>query len=281
MKSNAIARIVIFSMVIVVLLCALVFGLGVRCLSFNVRLPRPLEEGTLASQGSVPAGEINTIDIQWVSGSIDVVPGDTDEIRFQEDGGIQEKYKMVWSTDGTTLRIRFCQEQEAVSVFHSPPAKHLTVTVPREWEGKRLSIDSVSAHITVEALKAEKVTLNNVSGVCDFTDCSIGALRCETVSGDLRYSGSLEALDCDAVSAQCRAALSNTPREISMEGVSGNLELTLPQDTGFTASLDSLSGKITCQFPATVNGNTYTYGDGRCQITASGISGSILLNPTP
>ena len=60
--------------------------------------------------------------------------------------------------------------------------------------------------------------------------------------------------------------------------VSGDLDLTLPENSGFTLSLDALSGNFRSTFPTTAQGNTYVCGDGSCRITVSALSGDVTIN---
>lgn len=286
MKSSAITRIVLCSIAIVLLTAILVGGIGVgiafqkgafnSSLNFTFDLPG----GKVESSGAVSAADVKNLEINWVAGSITIQPGDVSDIQFSEGDGISGRDKMVWALQGDTLCIQFCKARAfSFSFFNfgkTSVPKHLVITVPQDWLCVKLNINSASARLNVTALSAGSANLKNVSGVCAFNQCDIGSLTCETVSGDIRYNGTLSSLECDSVSAICEAELSNTPDSIRMNGVSGDLRLTLPEDTGFVASLDSLSGKITCDFPAVIDGD-YLYGDQHCRITVDGVSGNVII----
>lgn len=279
MKSNAVVRIVLLSLTILLLLAILVAGLGIGTFLSEHSSGFSFREidGQTASSGSVPASEIRNIKIEWVSGSITLQPGDTQDIAFQESGSFKKGDEMVWKQSGDTLILQFCQPKWNFFGFHSNASKDLTVTVPKDWLCRDLHVSSVSADIAVNDLTADRIDLENVSGASDLSNCSVNALDLETVSGRIWYNGTFTTLDCEAVSANCQISLDNTPERVTMDSVSGSLTLTLPEDTGFTASLDSLSGKISSDFPATINGDAYHYGDGRCTIRANGVSGDINI----
>ena len=238
----------------------------------------PQEGAVSSSSGVVPASQVKDIRIQWVSGSITVVPGDVTDIRFSETGSFSEKDRMVWKQSGASLVIQFCKGNISLIGNNISVSKDLTVTVPRDWICRDMEIDSVSAQIQVSELRATEVELVNVSGSCLFTQCSVDDFSMETVSGKVRYEGTLRELDMDTVSANCTAVLFETPEKVDMDAVSGDLELILPEDAGFTLDLDSVSGDFTSEFATTASKERHTCGDGSCKISADSVSGNIYIN---
>ena len=79
----------------------------------------------------------------------------------------------------------------------------------------------------------------------------------------------------DSVSADCVLNLSNVPTSVDMDGVYGNLEISLPENAGFSARLQSASGKLSTDFEGTRNGKSFVSGDGACKVTVSGVSGNV------
>lgn len=292
MKGSAITRIVLFSIAILLLIGLLLTGLFAgKILSipflggvFNrVTSDHTSQGGASASSGAVRADAVRNLQIDWVSGSITIQPGDTDAITFSEPEDLPEDQKMVWKQSGDTLRIQFCQSSKDWSFgfsFNSdvPYSKDLVVTVPADWICNKLDIHSVSASLDVTGITAQKIDLENVSGECGFRACSAQEADLDTVSGGLSFEGSLQELDFSSVSADCTAVLSNVPKEVELDGVSGSLNLTLPEDAGFTAKLSSASGEISTDFPTTVSKGKYLCGDGSCQINADTVSGDVWIH---
>ena len=99
----------------------------------------------------------------------------------------------------------------------------------------------------------------------------------DTASGDIRYTGTIESVSCSAASADLNLVLANTPKTIAMDCASGNMNITLPSDTGFVIRMDSLSGRYYSEFPATLSGSDYIYGNGRCEIEMDSLSGDIKI----
>ena len=281
MKAGAIVRIVLFAILTVCLIAALVIGLTAHSFMVRIQSSGGNPEDYRQSGGQVDAAGVTELQIQWVSGSVTLIPGDTDQIRFEETGIIPAGNEMVWKLSGSTLILQY-RANDWTGWFRgfgfTDTSKDLTVTVPRDWICQELRVDAVSADLSVTGLELGDVTVSNVSGDNDFLDCDCREFTLNTTSGDVRFSGSLETLDVESVSASCTADLTAAPREISMECVSGRLELTLPEDCGFTADLDSVSGRVFSDFGTTSSGDTHIYGDGACRIEVDSISGDILIH---
>lgn len=260
MKGNAITRIVLYSILLLVLIGILLAGLGIGLFVRGLEyIPWPsfdgISGGTVSDSGSVDADLIREIEVNWVGGSIIIEPGDTDTITFSETSHGSGSRQMVWKQSGGKLRIQFSNQRWSFDV-RADYSKDLVITVPRDWAGEQLNINCVSADATVRGIQFSSV---------DF----------ETVSGDLRYTGVCAKLDCESVSGNCIAVLTAAPREVSLDSVSGNLDITLPDGTGYSATIDSLSGRLSSDFLSAYG--DHTYGDGRCRIDADTLSGDVVI----
>ena len=287
MKRNAIIRIVLLSITIVVLLAVLLAGI------FAGRLRRYFRSGTEVSYlpvasdaeftvGSVSAEEISQIEIEWVSGTITIQPDEVQNvIRFSENTVYDEKYRMCYKTDGNKLIIQFCEDCNWDSAFgitiNSNISKDLVIYVPADWICDSLEIDAASATLQVQDLTIREVEIDTASGACDFENCNVGTLDIDTASGDVVFAGILDVLECDSASAAISASLTNIPTKIDVDTMSGDLDITLPENAGFTATIDAMSSDFTSDFPTTtVNGN-YVCGDGACRIRISAMSGDVTI----
>lgn len=285
MKANAIVRIVLFSIAILLLSAILVSGLLVRQFAVNTDWNRvtelfeefiPSNDGTVASVGEISASDVKNIEINWTSGSVTVLKDNVQNITFSENSGLNENEKLVWKLKGDTLVIDSSQFRVIIGITRS---KDLVVTVPMNWDCKDLEINCVSADTTLQSFTATDVTISAVSGKCDFTgSCAVDKLTVETVDGDITYSGTLNDLECEGVSADFRGTFTAVPHSIDLSTVDGNIDLILPADAGFTAELDTISGKFTSDFDTVVSGSRYSCGNGACSIEIDGVSGNITIN---
>ena len=299
MKNNAILRIVLFCILLVVLVAILAVVLtgwmgarnygqmyGMTVVQEPVEnVPGEVSAAPNPDTGEIPvpvealntaevsAAGVSEIKIEWVAGTVKVQPGDVESIRFSETEGDRP---MAYFMDGDELVIRF-MEGKWTDIVGSPlrTKKDLTVTVPRDWSGKELSIEAVEADVQVVDLVLEELDFDGVSGRFAAENCQVRELDMDTVSGNVSYSGSLQELDVDSVSADCVLNLSNVPAAVEMDGVSGNLEITLPENAGFSVRLQSAGGKLTTDFEGTRSGKSFVSGDGACRITLSGVSGNV------
>ena len=59
--------------------------------------------------------------------------------------------------------------------------------------------------------------------------------------------------------------------------MSGDLELILPPDAGFTCTMDTISGDFESDFEFKSHNDTYICGDGDCMVEISGMSGAVSI----
>lgn len=273
MKGKAIARIVLFSMIALVLLCVLLAGLGLSSFAKPVSSQIVSVQST-GSEYEFALEEVSGLAISWASGDIDIQPADQDTVTVSEErsGGSS----MVVRHRGSTLEIESGENKWSLGGGKSTQ-KDLSVRVPRDWLCQSLEISAAAAGIWVDGLPITNVVLNTASGDCAFTDCTVEKMQVNAVSGDLDYSGVLKKLELKGASADCNLWLSDAPAAIEMNTASGDLNLTLPDNCGFTLDRSSLSGAFQSDFATTTENDKIVCGDGACQITFSSLSGNVNI----
>ena len=287
MKRNAIARIILWAVTLVVLiglLCAAMLWfqpLGrYEVPNHSASEVTPTPEKLTDSAGSRTASEfprdIQEIEIDWLSGNIRLLPANVDRIQVSETPVADAKYAIVCKQEGQTLKVEYCQHT-ALRNLNGALSKDLTIVVPNDWEGRALKVDAASAKLFVQDLTIREVEIDNASGAIQFNNCTVEELDIDTASGDIRFTGSLNKLDCDSASASVYAELDNVPTEIDMDTASGAVELILPRDAGFSLKSDSLSGSFDSDFPFTVKNGRYVSGNGACKIDMSSMSGGVTI----
>lgn len=295
MRTNAIIRIVLFSIAIFLLLGILGLGLGVTAFmadftgegtgkntltgaSESIRIPDSGDAETYTC--TADPGVIRELEIEWAAGTITIRPSaDADTILVSETQLSQEKYQMVCKQSGDALSIQFCRDS-----IHFPSlgitadiSKDLLILVPEGWVCRSLEIDAASANVELQDLQIEELDFDGASGTCDMDNCTVGTMDLDAASGDVRFCGSLDTLDFDGASASCTLVLTNCPRHIDLDGMSGDLDLTLPEGCGFTVEMNAMSSEFSSEFDTkTVNG-CHAYGDGSCRISIDAMSGDVIL----
>lgn len=293
MKRNAVIRIIAWTISLVILVGLLVAGMGWKYRrSGSLRgfsLIDPPETLGNASAGNAELAdsadvylfrpsEVMDIKVDWLSGSIRICPSDDVQgIMVRESEVSDSRYKMVCSQEGSTLKIGYCETSLRNILGKNPLKKDVTITVPSDFFLKELEIDAASAELTVRDLSIREVSVDTASGESKFENCKVDELDVDTASGGVYFEGSLNKLDFDSASADVEAVLSNVPYEIDLDTASGSLTLFLPEDAGFTAKLDTLSGDFDSTLDFTVKNGKYVRGNGACNIDVSSMSGGVTI----
>lgn len=276
MKNNAIMRIVIYSLLILVLLVLLfTVILGQNWFRFD----RRHDSASLTQMGGEPtpwpAGDVHGIEIEWAMGDIVIRTGDTDEILVREEKA-EDADPMVVGTKNGKLVITFWRKQSFGFGFNtSMPRKDLYITVPEGWTARELDFDIAKGDLILENLKVDQVDFDGADVDFNIQNCALGSLDVDTADGSVQFTGTLEELDMDGASTDFTGSFDNVPRLLKMDGMSGSMDITLPKDAGFTAVLDGMSCRFTSDLATSHVGGAYTYGDGRCRIDADGMSMSV------
>lgn len=286
MKTNAIVRIVLFSLAIVILLGILIAGLGIKFFMFDRNVittsesQLPIASDGMTTQTVADSSTICNIDVDWVAGTITLMPDEnTATIIISETHTDNAKHRMVVEQSGNTLKIQYCEESIRFPSFGMDInfSKDLTILVPATWTCDELSIDAAASDVTINDLTINDVDFDGASGKLVFSNCNVWKLDVDTASGDVEFDGTLENLDFDAVSASFHGTIHNCPSKLEMDSLSGRLDLFLPSDCGFTLHKDSLSGSFSSDFEIIIQGDARIHGDGSCKIDLSGLSGNVNI----
>lgn len=231
----------------------------------------------------VPVGQISKLDIEWAAGDVTIRRGNTgSSIRVKEDRPDNAKPMVCEVKEGKKLNIQFQKSAGfninfGINFGSGVSSKDLTVTVPMDFDLRDLEIDMASGTVEVQGLTIDEIELDCADVECILEDCTVRSLDVDTASGDITFTGSLDEAELDSASSDFVGVFTNTPRSIDMDGMSGALDITLPEDGGFSAKIDGMSCTFHSDFPtSTVNG-AYTYGSGACRITVDGMSSDVTI----
>ena len=252
MRTNAIIRIVIYSLVILALVSLLLSGLGIGMFAFD--------SGTVLTTGtgSVDAAGIRSLEIEWVSGSVTVRTGDTDSITFSESGNFKDSQAMVFEDQNGTLRLSYAKSVFGFR-FGSLPSKDLVITVPEDWDCRTMEFDGAALEISIEGISVRELDLDGAAA-------------------QVYINGAVEMLNCDGAACEITWNCTERPREIDLDGADCRLELTLPKDCGFLVRMDGLSCDFDSDLDYTGDKGEYGYGDHYCRVDADGISCKVVIH---
>ena len=307
MKYFATIRIIIWTIVAVV--CFSVFWVGLSGQSERFSFP-DLSFGSwkvygfgdsgnyIAGGGNVAARDIQSVEINWIAGRVDIVSYDGDVIQFNEEGysGDDEKYAMRYLVKNGKLFIRFCAPQRGNRRFLQRYQKTLTVNLPRDLALRDFQLNAVSADIHMESVRADDLDISSVSGFIDIkeinvdnlvlknvsghintVDISASTLRANTVSGRIDVMANVENAKFNTVSGSVKLYAGDNVRNINVNTISGGIILGFPENDGFTAQYSSVSGRFDCEFPIEMSGKRATYANGNRDISLNTVSGGMRI----
>ncbi|MEI7884132.1 MAG: DUF4097 family beta strand repeat-containing protein [Clostridia bacterium] len=313
MKISAIIRIILGSLIALCLISILVLGLsGGNIFGFikNVNFPTNIGLASYSYQNSeaysiggshIAAEEINDINVNWVSGDIKIIAYDGDEIVLSEtsEKALSESEKLRYLVQDNKLTIQFSAPSRGLSMFfNSIPDKTLELKIPLQLASNMniLNVDSVSAQLDMQNISAEKLDLHTVSGdiilantICtaltiesvsgkiSFNGLTATTVRAENVSGDAELIGNFNELDYQSVSGRVTIATDQAPKKYRIETVSGAIELAIPENDGFIAAYDTVSGSFSCDFPTTSKKEQTVYKNGQSRLDLETVSGNISI----
>lgn len=246
----------------------------------NVRTKPSEDYPSQANTVKTDAAQIREMEIEWVSGSIVIQPADTDEIAFWEEDIHGSGKPMQWKIRDNKIAIQFSENMKislGTGLNWNDINKNLIIEVPADWQCDSLEVDTAAASLTVSGLTVREMEFAGASGTCVFDNCTVEKLDLDTASGDVLFKGSLAQMECDAASADILLELSNVPRSLDLDTASGDLDVVLPADAGFTVSMDTMSGDFESDFDTTIRNGNYVAGNGRCRIDVDAMSGDVSV----
>ena len=243
---------------------------------------------------------ITAIDLDWDSGSVQIIPYEGSTVKLEETGATNEKTAMRTRVVNGKLIVQF--RCSGALFFETRPRKTLTVYVPQilltqiknikaetasattSLKGLSLSmldIDTASGHIVVDNVSADKVEIDTASGDVVLSGSfggveidaasadvslygSVAAFGAELSSGDIYIEGVAEKIAVDTSSGDITVMATAAPSLVEIETASGDVAMYLPADVSFEAYHDGASGdmRITSAGQTeTIKGKTY-YGSG-------------------
>ncbi len=287
MKRNAIARIIIWSLVAVLLTSLLVVGISSSPSSFFTGdwslggIGETYKNSALYNVGGgTVTDEFQSIKVNWTNGKINIEAYDGEDTVISETEVAEKENKLRWRVEDGVLKI---QQMAAGMRFglKQTPKKTLTVKIPSNVaEGlKAVTSDSVSAEVTITDISAsDKIEIDTVSGGANLKNIKTEKLDIDTVSGSIKAAGEFTELESDSVSGDVTVSSATPLKKLDCDSTSGNIRLTIPKDSGFTLKADTVSGDISCGLPTVSESkNRRVCGDGSADFETDTVSGDLII----
>lgn len=200
-------------------------------------------DNAYASDGaySVSANGLNSMDIKWVAGNVEINVYDGSEVLIQETAkvSIPEEKALRYGVENGMLYIQYCDKVTKANQIE----KDLTVSIPRALaeDMNSFNFDAASASLSLSGITAEYFTFDSVSGRLEAASMLMDTVELNATSGSVHFSGEYGRLDADSVSGEVTVESKKTAVSTSINTTSGSV--TLSGSCG-ELSIDTVSGRI-------------------------------------
>lgn len=239
---------------------------------------------------------VDELEINWVDGSVRIEYYNGDTIRLTETAkrDLNRDQQLHWWVDGDKLIVRYAASGTNIAFSLD---KELTVQLPKSLEldaakiavassiveadglnAGRITIQSASGRIALrQSGEANEIKIDTVSGAAAVAVEDADELHLNTASGEVVVDAlRAEEVKLNTVSGRATLQFAEAPDTIDANSVSGNVTLRLPKEEGFTAKVDSLSGRVSGD-GVEKGEDRYVYGDEECRINVDTVSANVSL----
>jgi hypothetical protein len=149
--------------------------------------------------------------------------------------------KPILSKDGSKADISVCTNREELeSVITSGSSKYNIFA-------SEISVTTTSGCVEVKNCtdrKANKISLDSVSGSHTISGFKCNEFKFNSVSGCIKAEGISGRGNADVVSGEMIIEYAEWDNNLKLNAVSGEFDITLPEDSGVEIDLDALSGEV-------------------------------------
>lgn len=152
---------------------------------------------------------------------------------------------------------KIARNQEGLDRMHLKiESSNRRLAIKTEYEKKWKFWDNMNAQVHYQLMVPAGATLDKI----DVVNANIhvtgikGAVRLETVNGNIDAQGLAANGTFSTVNGSVQVAYEKTPHggEIYLKTVNGSCTLALPADASFDLDADTVNGRVTCDFPITL-----------------------------
>ncbi|MBQ0167892.1 MAG: DUF4097 family beta strand repeat protein [Treponema sp.] len=244
---------------------------------------RDLSDGditTLYKDYSFDASQIESFTIDLVSASVHLQPSEYSDITVKLYGNWNSNIEPRVSVERQKLSIKSPNVTFLNKV--NLGSRKVVISIPESALSRFYDADisTVSGSIHVSDVSFGELTTESTSGSVHF-DGVAEILSANTVSGSIHTSGTCSNCKCETVSGSIHVETDKplTGRN-NFDSVSGSVHITIPEESGFEFEWETVSGSVKNAFYSGKCGKSGSQiiGDGKTEIKAETVSGSIHLN---
>lgn len=196
---------------------------------------------------------ISSVEVNWVDGTVNVLENNNNNIHIVQTAtaNFKEKNAFSYEVNNGVLKIT---DNNRSAISSSTGNSEISIYLPPKIYDA-INIQATSGTVKTESIQADSISL----------DGSAATFQIAGEFGNVRYTG---------VSGKLTLTCSTMPDAINVDANSGTVNITLPENNGFTLAT---SGKIECEFPTSNMNGKLVYEDGSSQIDLKITSGSAKI----
>lgn len=227
----------VWSLIAVILLIILV--INIRGKRFNIKNGKSIIQGSLFSTDIFDADKIDSLDINLVSESLNVVSHNENVVKVEL--YCTKETAPVVDLNNSVLSIKSYKNRKInVHMFEN---HRVIVYVPYKRQFSGANVNLVSGSIHIENLDCKTMKCNAVSGSTHIDDCNFETASFGNVSGSMHLSNSSsETLDIGCTSGSVN--VDGSYDGINIKSVSGSVNTRLNKPITKNSSIVSTSGSI-------------------------------------
>lgn len=256
---------------------------------------------------SFESNALSSLEIDWLYGSVNISLVDgIEQISIDESSKktLKDHQHLYYYLQDGNLKIKYmASSDELVKVGFQ---KDLIIQVPSSSSViEKLDITTKSAEVNVSGTTTilyniDKLNVSSTSGNINLSDLYAKNSKLASESGNIKLrqgwflrvdavnqSGGLYVSGVwnnyfmgKAVSGSAVLSFVTTPEDITYQSSSGNVELCLPANKGFSVVYLTRSGKFSSNIDGQFNNGAYVFGDGGKKYEVTTTSGSLKLSKT-
>ena len=193
---------------------------------------------------------------------------------------------MNWQLQNGVLQIGSGPAYWGVSGCSTLDEKHMVLTIPKAIadEGfKSVSLSCASGEYSLGQLACQSLNIDLASGRVQGEELDAKSLDLDVASGNVDLIGDFsKSVNMNVASGVVSVTdLDSCPAYTSIDIMSGQASLAIPQDSGFTANVDKISGSFNCDFNGmwdSKKDGLLVCGDGEKAMDISMASGTVVLH---
>lgn len=251
-----------------------------------------------AGNADFEGGKVKSLDINWISGNVKVTRHDLDTVVVTEtsDKDLKEAQEVHTWLDGNVLRIQYCKSGE--SFIFKKIEKDLEIKIPKDMELEDFHYDGASGNCSFQDISADTFDIDSSSGdvtlkqkgesssidvdvssgKIDVTAETVDKIDADSSSGKIKVTAeNAKKVKADASSGNIELHFANVPSDTEADASSGDITIYVPEDSDFTADVDTSSGDFDSDIALTKDGSKYINGDGSNDMNLNTSSGDIEI----